>query len=58
MRYGFNARITLRYRLMQAQEEDFMAAGYLSRFYDAQLLNAILQANRSKRVMDVNEPIA
>jgi nanoRNase/pAp phosphatase (c-di-AMP/oligoRNAs hydrolase) len=40
-------------RLMQAQEEDFMAAGYLSRFYDAQLLNAILQANRSKRVMDV-----
>ena len=42
-------------RLMQAQEEDFMAAGYLSRFYDAQLLNAILQANRSKRVMDVIE---
>ncbi|MBD2447697.1 bifunctional oligoribonuclease/PAP phosphatase NrnA [Nostoc sp. FACHB-152] len=42
-------------RLMQAQEEDFMAAAYLSRFYDAQLLNAILQANRSKRVMDVIE---
>ncbi|HCQ22998.1 MAG: DHH family phosphoesterase [Aphanizomenon sp.] len=42
-------------RLMQAQEEDFMAAGYLSKFYDAQLLNAILQANRSKRVMDVIE---
>ncbi len=42
-------------RLMQAQEEDFLAAGYLSRFYDAQLLNAILQANRSKRVMDVIE---
>jgi nanoRNase/pAp phosphatase (c-di-AMP/oligoRNAs hydrolase) len=42
-------------RLMQAQEEDFMAAGYLSRFYDVQLLNAILQANRSKRVMDVIE---
>jgi nanoRNase/pAp phosphatase (c-di-AMP/oligoRNAs hydrolase) len=40
-------------RLMQAQEEDFMAAGYLSRFYDAQLLNAILQVYRSKRVMDV-----
>lgn len=42
-------------RLMQAQEEDFMAAAFLSRFYDAQLLNAILQANRSKRVMDVIE---
>ena len=42
-------------RLMQAQEEDFLAAGYLSRFYDSQLLNAILQANRSKRVMDVIE---
>ncbi|MEC4812557.1 MAG: bifunctional oligoribonuclease/PAP phosphatase NrnA [Scytonema sp. PMC 1069.18] len=42
-------------RLMQAQEEDFMAAAYLSKFYDAQLLNAVLQANRSKRVMDVIE---
>lgn len=42
-------------RLMQAQEEDFMAAAYLSRFYDAQLLNAVLQANRSKPVMDVIE---
>ena len=42
-------------RLMQAQEEDFQAAGYLSRFYDSQLLNAVLQANRSKRVMDVIE---
>lgn len=40
-------------RLMQAQEEDFLAAGYLSRFYDAQLLNAILQVHRSKRVMEV-----
>jgi nanoRNase/pAp phosphatase (c-di-AMP/oligoRNAs hydrolase) len=40
-------------RLMQAQEEDFVAAGYLSRFYDAQLLNAVLQVYRSKRVMDV-----
>lgn len=29
-------------RLMQAQEDDFMAAAYLSRFYDAQLLNAVL----------------
>lgn len=42
-------------RLMQAQEEDFLAAGYLSRYYDAQLLNAVLQASRSKRVMDVIE---
>lgn len=42
-------------RLMQAQEEDFLAAGYLSRFYDAQLLNAVLQSSRSKRVMDVIE---
>ncbi|MEB3336278.1 MAG: bifunctional oligoribonuclease/PAP phosphatase NrnA [Leptolyngbyaceae bacterium] len=41
--------------LMQAKEEDFMAAAYLSRFYDTQLLNAILQAARSKRVMDVIE---
>ncbi len=42
-------------RLMQAQEEDFLAAAYLSRFYDLQLLNAILQSTRSKRVMDVIE---
>lgn len=42
-------------RLMQAQEEDFLAAAYLSRFNDAQLLNAVLQASRSKRVMDVIE---
>lgn len=41
--------------LMQAQEEDFTAAAYLSRFYDAQLLNAVLQSARSKRVMDVIE---
>ena len=42
-------------RLMQAQEEDFLAAAYLSRFCDAQLLNSVLQASRSKRVMDVIE---
>ncbi len=42
-------------RLMQAQEEDFLAAGFLSRFYDTQLLNSVLQASRSKRVMDVIE---
>lgn len=42
-------------RLMQAQEEDFLAAGYLSRFYDSQLLNAVLQTARSRRVMDIIE---
>jgi nanoRNase/pAp phosphatase (c-di-AMP/oligoRNAs hydrolase) len=42
-------------RLMQAQEEDFLAAGYLSRYYDSQLLNAVLQASRSKQVMEVIE---
>jgi nanoRNase/pAp phosphatase (c-di-AMP/oligoRNAs hydrolase) len=42
-------------RLMQAQEEDFLAAAYLSRFYDAQLLNAVLQSSRSRPVMDVIE---
>lgn len=41
--------------LMQAQDEDFQAAGYLSRFYDSQLLKAVLQASRSKQVMDVIE---
>lgn len=41
--------------LMQAQEEDFLAAAYLSRFYDAQLLNAILQSSRSRPVMEVIE---
>jgi nanoRNase/pAp phosphatase (c-di-AMP/oligoRNAs hydrolase) len=41
--------------LRQAQEEDFLAAAYLSRFYDGQLLNAVLQASRSKQVMDVIE---
>lgn len=42
-------------RLMQAQEEDFLATGYLSRFYDSQVLKAVLQTNRSKQVMDVIE---
>ena len=41
--------------LRQAQEEDFVAAAYLSRFYDSQLLNTILQSARSKQVMDVIE---
>ncbi|MEO1005587.1 MAG: bifunctional oligoribonuclease/PAP phosphatase NrnA, partial [Cyanobacteria bacterium J06638_38] len=42
-------------RLMQAKEEDFIAAAYLSRFYDSQLLNAVLQSARSRRVMNVIE---
>jgi nanoRNase/pAp phosphatase (c-di-AMP/oligoRNAs hydrolase) len=41
--------------LRQAQEEDFLAAAYLSRFYDPQLLNAVLQSSRSKGVMDAIE---
>ena len=41
--------------LRQAEESDFLAAAYLSRFYDPQLLNAVLQSSRSKRVMDVIE---
>jgi nanoRNase/pAp phosphatase (c-di-AMP/oligoRNAs hydrolase) len=41
--------------LRQAQEEDFLAAAYLSRYYDTQLLNAVLQSSRSKQVMDVIE---
>ena len=40
-------------RLMQAAESDFLAAAYLSRYYDAQLLKAVLRASLSKRVMDV-----
>ncbi|MCU0545923.1 MAG: bifunctional oligoribonuclease/PAP phosphatase NrnA [Oscillatoriaceae cyanobacterium Prado104] len=41
--------------LRQAEEEDFLAAAYLSRFYDSQLLNAVLQSSRSKWVMDAIE---
>ncbi len=41
--------------LMHAAEADFMAAAYLSNYYDPQLLAAVLQASRSKRVMDVIE---
>ncbi|WP_448562481.1 DHH family phosphoesterase [Trichothermofontia sp.] len=41
--------------LQQAQEEEFLAAAYLSRYYDPQLLSAILQAARSKSVMDIIE---
>lgn len=42
-------------QLMQASEPDFMAAAYLSQYYDPQLLSAVLQASRSRRVMDVIE---
>ncbi len=42
-------------RLMQASEPDFLAAAFLSKYYDAQLLSAVLQASRSRRVMDVIE---
>jgi nanoRNase/pAp phosphatase (c-di-AMP/oligoRNAs hydrolase) len=41
--------------LMHAAEADFMAAAYLSNYYDPQLLAAVLRASRSKRVMDVIE---
>ena len=41
--------------LMQASEPDFLAAAFLSQYYDAQLLSAILQASRFRRVMDVIE---
>lgn len=41
--------------MLQAQEADFLAAAYLSRLYDCQLLNAVLQSARSRRVMDVIE---
>ena len=41
--------------LLQAQEDDLLVAAYLSRFYDCQLLNAVLQSARSRRVMDVIE---
>ncbi|EDX87573.1 hypothetical protein S7335_5283 [Synechococcus sp. PCC 7335] len=41
--------------LLQASEPDFLAAAFLSKYYDAQLLSAVLQASRSRRVMDVIE---
>lgn len=42
-------------QLLQATDEDFLAAAYLSCFYDATLLNAVLQSSRSQRVMDIIE---
>ncbi len=41
--------------LLTASEDDFAAAAYLSRFYDAKLLQAILQSSRSRQVMEVIE---
>ncbi|MGK7918855.1 MAG: bifunctional oligoribonuclease/PAP phosphatase NrnA [Trichodesmium sp.] len=41
--------------LRQATDEDFLAAAFLSRFYDASLLDAVLQSSRSQRVMDIIE---
>ena len=41
--------------LRQALEEDFLAAAYLSRFYDSKLLEAVLQTSRSQRVMETIE---
>lgn len=41
--------------LRQAGEEDFLAAAFLSRFYDGQLLNAVLLSARSRQVMEVIE---
>ena len=42
-------------QLLQATDEDFLAAAYLSRFYDSSLLDAVLQSSCSKRVMDIIE---
>ncbi len=41
--------------LRQAGREEFLAAAYLSQFYDSALLDAVLRSSRSKRVMDVIE---
>lgn len=42
-------------QLRQATREDFLAAAYLSSYYDASLLDSVLRSSRSKRVMDVIE---
>jgi len=39
--------------LLSASEEDFLAAAYLSRFYDNKLLQTVLQSSRSRKVMEV-----
>lgn len=41
--------------LLQAQESDYLAAAFLSRIYDPQLLNSVLQSARSRRVMEIIE---
>lgn len=40
-------------QLRQAKEADLMAAAYISRFQDGQLLSAVLCSARSRRVMDI-----
>ena len=40
-------------QLRQAKEADLLAAAYISRFHDGQLLSAVLQSSRSRRVMDI-----
>lgn len=42
-------------QLLHAQEEDFLASAYLSRYYDPQLFTTIMQSARSRRAMDVIE---
>jgi len=39
-------------QLLQAKEEEYLAAAYLSKFYDPQLFKAILGSARSPRVME------
>lgn len=41
--------------LLQSQEADLLSAAYLSRIYDPQLLTAVLQSARSRKVMDAIE---
>jgi len=41
--------------LLSAQEDDFAAAAYLSRFYDNKLLQTIMQSSRSRQAMEVIE---
>ena len=40
-------------QLRQAKEADLIAAAYISRFQDGQLLSAVLSSSRSRRVMDI-----
>ncbi len=42
-------------QLLHANEVDYLAAAYISRYHDEALLAAVLQSTRSRRVMDVIE---